>query len=212
MKLKHFSIIISILGILFLYFLSKLSQIPLIDISEIDNYEGKKVTIEGIVFEHYLTKYGSQVITISNNNYTTKVFAEEKSNVEFGDNIRITGEVQKYNGDWSIVVDNNRFIQIIKKWDNLSIPLWQLAENPTGYLNLNVNVTGYVEFVSNSNFYLVDNEKKHSLLIVYLQSKNLTIYPGQKINALGKFSFDYENFRYKLDICDESHGIIPVIN
>jgi len=207
MKLKYFSLAFSIFGILVLYFLSRLSQPAVIDIYELPNYEGKQVTIEGIVTEHYLTRYGSQVISIEEQNASAKVFVEKRTDVEYGDKIQVTGEVQKYGEEWSMVVDDDRFVKILKKWDNISFPLWQLAENPSRYLDLNVNVTGYVEFVSNSNFYLVDIEKKYSLIIFYTLSKNITIYPGQKICALGRFSFDEENFRYKLDICDEKHTI-----
>ena len=210
MSLKKYSIIFSIIGILVLYILSKLAQLPVIEIHELPDYEGKEVTINGIVIEHYLTRYGSQVINIEDQNASATIFVEKKTFVEYGDRIQATGEVQKYKDEWSLVVNDNRFVKILKKWDNISFPLWQLAENPSRYLNLNVNITGYVEFVSNSNFYLVDLEKKHSLIIFYTLSNNFTIYPGQKISALGRFSFDKENFRYKLDICDGNHAIYPL--
>jgi hypothetical protein len=210
MRLKHYSLIFSIAGILVLYLLSKLAQLPIIELHELSDYEGKEVTIKGIVTEHYITRYGSQIINIEDQNASATIFVEKKTDVEYGDKVQVTGEVQKYRDEWSVVVNDNRFIKILKKWDNVSFPLWQLAENPSRYLNLNVNVTGFVEFVSNSNFYLVDIEKKHSLIIFYSLARNFTIYPGQKISALGRFSFDEENFRYKLDICDEKHAIYPL--
>lgn len=207
MKLKYASIIFSIVGILVLYSISKLSQPPLIAIEEMPNYEGKQVTVEGIVTDYYSTKYGSQVITIGENNASTKAFVEGKISVEFGDKIRITGEIQRYKEEWTLVVDDVLLVKILEKWDNISFPLWQLAENPTRYLNLNVNVTGHIEHISNSNFHLVDLEKKHSLLVVYSYSKNISIYPGQLVSASGKLTFDEENFRYQLEMYDEKHKI-----
>ncbi len=210
MKLKYFSLIFSISGILILYLISKLSQPVVINISEMHDYEGKEVTIKGLVKEYHLTKYGSQIITIFDDNSTAELFIEGKMDIEYGDLIQVTGEVQKYQGKWKLIVNDNRQVKILQKWQNITMPLWQLAENPTRYLDLNVNVSGYVEFVSNENFYLVDLEKKHSLLILYTNSKNITIYPGQKIYVSGKFCFDKENFRYKLKIFENQHRIFQI--
>ncbi|UCF50180.1 MAG: hypothetical protein JSU91_01490 [Thermoplasmatales archaeon] len=207
MKLKYFSMLFSIIGILVLYMISKFSQAPVITISDIQNYEGKQVTLRGIVTEHHLTKFGSQIIKIADNNSSVEIFLEGKTDVEYGDEIQATGEVQNYKDIWELIVNDIRQLQILKKWQNISFPLWQIAENPTRYLNINVNITGYIESVSNAYFLLVDIERKHSLIIYYSISKNITLYPGQKICASGKFTFDEKNFRYMLDICEENHGI-----
>jgi len=207
MKLKYFSMIFSIIGILILYMISRFSQAPIININEIKDYEGKQVTLKGFVTEHHLTKFGSQIIKVADENCSVEVFLEGKVEVEYGDKIRATGEVQKYKDTWELIVNDNREIQIIEKWHNVSSPLWQIAENPTRYLNLNVNVTGHIESVSNAYFLLVDIESKHSLIIYYSIVKDITLYPGQKICALGRFTFDEKNFRYMLDICEENHGI-----
>lgn len=210
MKLKYFSMLLSIVGILVLYMISRFSQAPIIKICDMPDYEGKRVMIEGVVTEHHLTKYGSQIITVKNENHSATIIIEGKIDIEHGDKILATGEVQKYKDNWELVVNNNRQIQVLKKWYNATSSLWQIAENPTKYLNLNVNITGYIESISNSYFYLVDIERKHSLIIFYTLSKNITLYPGQKICASGKFSFDEKNFRYKLDICEGNHGITPL--
>ena len=207
MKLKYFSMAFSIIGIFLLYLISKFSQAPIILLSEIPDYEGKQVTIKGIVREHHTTKFGSQIIKITDDNFSVEIFLEGKIEVEFGDKIQATGEVQNYKDTWELIVNDFRKLQILNKWNNVSFPLWQIAENPTRYLNINVNVTGYIESVSNAYFFLVDLERKHSLIIYYSISKNITLYPGQKIYASGIFTFDEKNFRYMLDICEENHGI-----
>ncbi len=207
MKLKYFSMLFTIIGILVLYMISRFSQAPVIIISEIQDYEGKQVTLKGIVTEHHLTKFGSQIIKIADDNGSVEIFLEGKIEVEYGDKIQATGEVQNYKDTWELIVNDIRQLQILKKWHNVSFPLWQIAENPTRYLNINVNVTGYIESVSNAYFLLVDIERKHSLIIYYTISKKITLYPGQKICASGKFTFDEKNFRYMLDICEENHGI-----
>jgi hypothetical protein len=170
-------------------------------------YEGKEVTIKGLVKEHHLTKFGGQIITIVDDNSSTEIFIEGQKAIEFGDKIQATGEVQNYQNKWELIVNDNRHVKILQKWQNITIPLWQLAENPTKYMDLNVNVTGYVEFISNNNFYLVDLEKKHSLLILYSNKENITISPGNKIFIYGKFSFDDENFRYRIKVFEDNHKI-----
>lgn len=208
MKMKYFSILFAVAGIFFLYFLSQLSQPPYIEIKEMKNYDGKQVIVEGIVTDYKLTKQGNQIITIDDKNTKTTVFVEGKTEVEYGDKIRVTGSVQKYENNWEIVIDNNRLLKIVEKWHSISFPLWQLAENPTKYLNLNVNVTGILESSSNAFFYLIDSERGYSIIVFYDLSRNITIIPGQKVCVLGKFSFDEENFRYQLNIFEEKHKII----
>ena len=74
MSIKYFSVIFSIAGITILYLISTLSQPAVIELCEIPDYEGKQVTTEGTVINHYSTKHGSQIITIEDNNITTTVF------------------------------------------------------------------------------------------------------------------------------------------
>ncbi len=207
MNIKYLSIIFSVVGIIILYFLSTLSQPVLIDINKIPEYEGQQVIIEGIVTEYYTTGYGSQIITIENKNSTTTVFVEEKTEVEYGDKIQATGEVQKYGDGWEVVVKNLRFISIIEKWHNISIPLSQLAKNPTKYENLNVNVTGVIDSVYDKYFILADQNETHSILVFYKSSDDITFFPGQKANVIAKFYYDAENLRFKLIMENEAHSI-----
>ena len=206
MKLKHFSIIFSIVGIACLYFLSTLSQPILIELKDVPKYEDKNVIVEGIVTEYYSTSFGSQIITIESDNASTIVFLEGKIDVEYGDKIQATGKVQKYKGDWEIVVDNVDFVKVIQKWHNISMPLWQLSSSPTKYEGLNVNVTGYVDTMYDAYFYLNDPEGSYSI-IVFCNPSRYNVHSGQKVNVAAKFSFNNEDFRYRLDINNESHGI-----
>jgi hypothetical protein len=208
MKLKYFSIFFSIAGILILYIISKLSQIPLIELSEMPDYEGRQVILEGVVSEYRFSKQGTQLIHIKKGNDTAIIFNEGETEIEQGDTIQAVGEVHKYRSDWELIVSNNNYIKILKKWHNASISLWQLAENPSKYLNLNINVTGYIESISNAYFHIVDLEKNHSLIVYYKLLKNISIIPGQKVNVLGKLSFDKEKFRYQIVLYEEQHNII----
>ena len=74
MKLKHFSLLFSILGILLLYFLSRLSQPPEVGVHELSGYEGKKVIVVGTVTNCQTTRQGSQIIKIKENNASATIF------------------------------------------------------------------------------------------------------------------------------------------
>ena len=211
MQLKYFSLMFSIAGIAILYFLSLLSQPVMIELYELPEYEGKQVIVEGTVTEHYTTTYGSQIIIIENDNATATVFVEGEADVEYGDKIQATGKVQKYDGGWEIVVDDDRFVNIVEKWQNILFPLWQLAENPTKYIGLNVNVTGNIDSVYDASFCLVDTEEEYSIIVFCRPSEYDVLYPGQKVHVAGRFAFDEEEFRYKLVLCEETHGIFPSV-
>lgn len=207
MQLKYFSLLFSIAGITLLYVLSTLSQPLIIELCELPEYEGKQVITEGTVTEHHTTTYGSQIITIKEDNATIIIFVEGAVELEYGDKIQVTGTVQKYKDDWEIVVNDERFIILLEKWQNISFPLWQLAENPTKYDGLNVNVTGYVDVIYDSYFYLVDETEEHSLIVFCNPSEHNVSYPGQKVNVAAQFTFDEEAFQYKLTLCEEMHHI-----
>ena len=89
----------------------------MIDLNETPNYDGKQVTVEGTVTEHRTTTYGGQIIEIKDleSSYKITIFVEEETPVEYGDKIQVTGKVQKYKGEWEIVVDNVRFVKILQK-------------------------------------------------------------------------------------------------
>jgi len=207
MKLKHLSVLFSIAGILFLYFISTLTQPVLISLAEIPEYEDKQVIVEGTVTDYQDTTYGSQIITIEDDNISVSVFIEGNIGVDYGDTIQATGKVQKYNDGWEIVVDNERLVNILQKWQNISIPILQLAKNPTKYVGLNINVTGHVDMIYDSYFYLIDADELYSLFV----SCNPLLYgalnPGEPVNVAGQFTYNEEEIRYTLILCKEIHGV-----
>jgi len=207
MKLKNTALLASIIGITVLYLLSIITKPPLIELENISDYDGKKITTEGIVSDYYTTSYGSQIITIQNNNISAKVFIDVEKDIEFGDKIQATGEVQKYKDDWEIIVENDKDVLVLEKWNNISSPIWQLSQNPTKYLNLNVNTTGFIDEIYDSYFYLLDMEDKKSLMVIYSNISKDILQTGNYVYVTGNFCFDENNLRYYLKIFDENHGI-----
>lgn len=207
MNLKKYSIIFSIVGIVSLYLLSCFCKPTYIDISKASEYDGKQVITKGAVKEIIESKFKNQIITIQHNNSTLKIFSEEKTNVEYGDLIEVTGKIQKYDDIWEIVVENKENIRILKKWNNISLPLWQIALNPEKYMGLNVKVKGHIDSIYNSFFYLRDIETEHTIIISYEGEKSLYLKPGKEVIVKGIFSYDDINLRYLIKIYGKTHGI-----
>jgi len=207
MSLKKTSILFAIVGTLLLYFLSTLSKPVLIDLEEVPDYENKKIITQGFVKEYFTTKYGSQMITIQNNTTSVILYVEGGTNVEYGDKVRITGKVQKFGDEWEITVDDKRNLEIVKKWNDSAHPLWEIAGNPSFYLDLNVNVSGFVDSVYDSFFYLRDLDTNHTIPVYYNRYLGSDIHPGKEVVIFASFKFDEKQLRYILEIFDENHGV-----
>jgi hypothetical protein len=207
MKLKQLSLIFAITGTLLLYFLSLLSKPVVIDLIEIPNYEGKKIITQGIVKEYFTTKYASQMITIKDENFSAIVYVEGTTDVEYGDKISVTGEIQKYKEDWEIMVSDKKNLQILEKWENISLPVRALSRQPLRYIDLNVNVTGVIDVIYNSFFNLVDLEANTVVPVYFDYYQGANISSGKKVVIFAKFLFDEQQLRYKLVLCDEKHGV-----
>ena len=213
MNIKHFSLIFSVVGILLLYFVSMLSQPIQIGLNELPEYEGKQVIVEGFVIDYYVTSYGSQIIKIKDNStgqegtHQATIFVEGKITLEYGDKIQATGKVQKYKDEWEIVVGSQSLIQLLQKWQNISFPLWQLAENPEAYVGTNVNVTGRIDKLYGTYFYLADLEKQQSILVLCKSSFIHNFSVGDRVCVAAKFVYDENNFQYHLGITEGTHSV-----
>ncbi|MBN2603475.1 MAG: hypothetical protein JXA91_05040 [Candidatus Thermoplasmatota archaeon] len=210
MQFKHISLLFSLSCMFLLYFISTLTQPVYIDIYEIQNYENKVVTTQGLVKEYYNTKYGNLIICLTDNSSSITIFSEENFDLEFGDKIQVTGKVQKYEDEWEIVVDSNRNICLITKWANLSVPIWQVAQNPDKYENLNINVTGIVDLVNDDYFFLKDIEKNHTVMAI--SNINVKKFIGQQVWAKGRLEYYNEQLMYRFYVSQDVNSLelIPI--
>lgn len=218
-KMRHWVIIISVIGIIILYFVSIQSKPKEISINEIKNYEGRYVIIEGIIIDEYTTNTKSKIYTIFEDNSTALILVEKSSkNIEIGDKIRVEGKVQKYQDLYEIVVLSDKSIEFLEHWDDRNITIQQLANSPQDYLNTNVNVSGYAIYVEfdgyNTTFYLTDNlTNGNNSLKVVCKSINATVPKIRDCDLVfvkGKFVFDDFSIRYFLEVKEKEHGVYLV--
>jgi hypothetical protein len=199
MELKYFVIILALLSISLLYLLSTFSSPAEIDLSDISNYENKQVVLSGVVSNHFITSYESQIITIrdiENSNEELTIFVEKPTNISYGDVIKAMGSIQKYDDSWELVVTHPKNVEIISSWRNNSNPLWQVAEQPLKYLDLNIQTHGCIDRIYDSYFYLTDSSGRYSLIVYFDPHNKPNITEGSLSTITGRFEYDSKNFRY----------------
>lgn len=211
-KLSLFAILFSIIGIFVLYFISLSSIPPSISLSEVKNYEGREVIVEGIVFANYGKE--NTFLKIKDGNSSLLIYSEEKlSNIEIGDEIQAMGVIQKYKGEYEIIIKSKNDIKILKKWSNEFLSLKELSEKPNRYEGVNVNVVGYIKFQptindKNATTSLTDNLTNSSVVLrVEIKSLNKTLKQGFYVNIRGKFVYDDYNLKYFILVNEEKHGV-----
>lgn len=211
MKLKYLPLIASILGILLLYTISLLNQPIFITLDQIDEYDGKTITIDGKVIDYHTNNYNNQLITIQQFNNTLLLYLDSPIDVQNGDEIKATGKVQQYKETWELIVKQTTDIVIIQEWKHNNINLKDIALNPTHYLQQNVNVTGYIDLVFDEYFHLKDKEQTYTFFVKIPYNTNTTIYPGKLINLHAYFTYYPEQTRYLFEITSENHTITPIL-
>jgi hypothetical protein len=98
-------------------------------------------------------------------------------------------------------------VKILQKWVNISAPIWQIAENPKKYVDTNINVTGAIDRIYESYFYLVDTNEEFSIVVYYDSSRFYNLSEGYTVCVCGRFVYDAATLRYVLETNLQSHYI-----
>jgi DNA/RNA endonuclease YhcR with UshA esterase domain len=212
MKFKYLVVVLSLISLVALYLISSLSQPAIVPFSKIPANEGKQVTIQGIVAGYQTTTTGSTLVTLRNNdtaNTTTiTLFVEGQLAFEYGDLVQATGTVQQYKNQWELSVTNPQSVTVLMQWGNRSFPLWQLAKNPTRYVDTNVNVTGVVGTVFSSGFTLLDPTGVSSVSVSFTHASTVSISKGNQVAVKAQFLYDEATLSYRLKATDSADAII----
>ncbi|MEM0492626.1 MAG: hypothetical protein QXS02_01510 [Candidatus Thermoplasmatota archaeon] len=204
---KPLVLILSIVGVILLYILTIYTHPPLIQIKDIPLHEGKTITIQGTVIKHQTLKYSSSLITIldtDNTMNTTTIYSDKPLNVEYGDHIKATGIVQKYRENYEIVINKPEDVEIISREEDITIPIQQLSIYPQRYKDLTIKTKGVISSLSSDYLYLLSEDNKYTLIILYNPLLSYNISQGDLITAKGVFSYDAKNLRYILRVFDDT--------
>jgi hypothetical protein len=212
MKFKYLVVALSLISLVVLYLISGLSQPTIVPFSKIPANEGKQVVIQGIVAGYQTTTTGSTLVTLRNydtaNTTTITLYVEGQLTLEYGDLVQVTGTVQQYNNQWELAVTNPQAVTVLEQWGNRSFPLWQLARNPTRYVDTNVNVTGVVGTISSSGFTLLDPAGFSSVPVSFTHSSTVPFSKGDQVSVKAQFLYDEATLSYRLKVTDTADAII----
>ncbi len=213
MKFKYFVIFLSILSLVALYGISILSQPEEVSLSELSDYDGQQVHVQGIVTTYRETTFGAQLITLRDpydEFVSALLYIEGSVSVEFGDTIQAIGQVQRYKDQWEIMVSNPQLVTIIQKWGDTSFPLWQLAEHPTRYLDININVTGIITKKQQATFILSDPTETYFLDVTCSSYDSSLFSNGDSVAVAGRFIYEARTLRFIIQLTEANHGIIKL--
>lgn len=199
MNFRGFVVLFSVLGVCALYGVSLLSQPADVPIDKIGNYEGLYVKSKGTVTDLQFLKYGSATLKLQNGTFQTNVFIENyEGNLSAGDEVEVSGKVERYRGDYEITVLNERAIKILKKWDEEILFVSQLAQDPGKYEGTDVKLVGKVGTVYTRSFEIKDESGMLSLKVVV--NNTSAIKKGDSTTISGRFTYDPKKTQYYLDL------------
>ena len=197
---KYLTLFLSISGVLFLYALS-LTQQPIIltNISSLEDYEGKEVTLTGTIIDYTTTSYGSQLITIQKNTTQLTVFSDLPLVCRQGDQLQATGTIQEYKNGWELILSNPKTATIISTWENKTTTIKSIADHPQDYLNIPINTTGIIDIKYDELIYIKDNTGNYTIPLL---PPNFPIPdPGTTIYLHATLTYDSTHLRYILTDC-----------
>jgi hypothetical protein len=125
------------------------------DYSELEDFEGETVVIDGIIIDTDTTSRGETMLTVLEPHdleSTLKVFAEScQKNFSIGDKVQAKGSVLKINDDFlELVVINDKDIKITGHWQHYSLSIPELAHRlehqPVEFKYLPVQISGYIKY------------------------------------------------------------------
>jgi len=108
------SLVIAFVGIIGLYFFTSLSE-NIIDIRDMPENIGERVTVKGTVDKYYTSKDGHVFFDLHDSSGIAKIVVFRNSNIEAaynlqdGEKIIVTGKVQEYKNNLEIIVSKIDF-------------------------------------------------------------------------------------------------------
>lgn len=200
MKKSVAHLTLSVVGVIILYILSTVVQPTHVTLNQIASYEGETVQITGIVTTVHITSSNNQIIGLRNiqtepiGNLT--IFSMEIADVNVDDVVKIKGVVQRYKGEWEVVVHNNNDIKIIDHASPSETGLWKITRNPENYRNLPLSVKGVVEKTKgfSTTFTLTEGDYRITVFSPPQHFFNLT--SGDKVKVEGRLLYDDKTFSY----------------
>lgn len=206
-KFGHFAMIFGVLGIALLYVVTVLSQPVLVsDFSNLEDFEGEVVSVEGTVLFQHLISDQETVITLYNNRQTLELVTEfgtgHYDNTRVNTILRATGEVQKkFNGEYQLVVLDPTNLVTAGTFEPPSVSWSDQKEHNNSYIAVAGTITHLEDYFGDKQRLTLRNGSES--LDVILLTPGISLKIGNNIEASGILrgtDGDYRLYIYTSDV------------
>ena len=184
-----------------------------IKLSELEQYEGMTVRAEATVTDAYHLSSGPWIVDIEDGstNETIVLFANSLNFIpKTGDVLEITGESARYKGQMEIISQANQ-VEVISKWNEDTIAVSDIANDPAYYEGKTVTVRTYVKSSPTTSYNTTSfnvGDTYENLRIETEETTNLPVLiSGDYVEITGVLRFDTYWFSYQIVLEDETHKV-----
>ncbi len=182
-----------------------------IELSELEEFEGMTVRVEAEVTDAYHLSSGPWIVDISDGstNETIILFANSLNFIpKTGDVLEITGESARYKGQMEIISQANQ-VEIVSKWNEDTIAVSDIANDPAYYEGKTVTVRTYVKSSPTTSYNTTSFNVGDTYENLRIETEETTELPvlitGDYVEITGTLRFDTYWFSYQIVLEDESH-------
>lgn len=188
--------IVCIAGLYLVGTASEPASISLVNLAE---HEGEEVQVTGLVV--YVERYDRAAsFVLRDGPVSARIFSPDGTAARQGDQVRVTGTVQRYQGMLEIVAENIAVVEHA----NTTVQLPVLAERYSDFLDTTVTTAGSAANVTPDSFRLVDG---CCSINVRHPSGACTVTPGDRVAVTAMLRYDPEAMCFYLSIERSAHGI-----
>ena len=184
-----------------------------IKLSELEQYEGMTVRAEATVTDAYHLSSGPWIVDIEDGstNETIVLFANSLNFIpKTGDVLEITGESARYKGQMEIISQANQ-VEVISKWNEDTIAVSDIANDPAYYEGKTVTVRTYVKSSPTTSYNTTSFNVGDTYENLRIETEETTELPvmitGDYVEITGTLRFDTYWFSYQIVLEDETHKV-----
>ena len=204
------------IGIIILYSYSLVIEPKEVELKDIGEYEGQLVIVRGIVLD-VVEFTNSRIIVLGSEGSMITIFLATSSVELFvGDEIEVTGLVQKDTDGYSLSVTGKGSIRVLSVWEDDNLTLPALATDPWKRSGLNVNISCIIKYPleihENYSYFSVQDVKmeSYSIQVFVFEMTVPRGYAGHEITLHARFEFSKNSFSHRLVIDSPEHAVILI--
>jgi hypothetical protein len=200
-------VLFSVLGIALLSGIAIVVEPPSVPLDKLMRYEGTMVRTRGTLTDLSRTTTGNVLLKLAANHTELVVFlqppgtTETLLNLSYGDELEVDGQVQLYRGACELISAPTA-IRRVEQGPYPILFVAQVATQPERYEGEKLRITGYLDDLYSTLFYIRDESGTYRLRVKLRTAEPALagLQEGARVIAEGRFSYDAPNMRYELQL------------